>query len=46
MIAELIIPNEGRITLDWNMLVDTKSHKHPVEPEDRDIGMVFQSYAV
>ena len=46
MIAGLTMPTGGAITLDGDTLVDTASGRPPVEPENRDIGMVFQSYAV
>lgn len=45
MIAGFIDPTEGSIAIDGHQLVD-KSNNHFVEPENREIGMVFQSYAV
>lgn len=38
-------PSEGRILLGDRVLVDAKK-KYYVPPESRDIGMVFQSYAL
>jgi len=46
MIAGFIIPSGGKIVLDDRVLVDMKSAKQALMPEDRDVGMVFQSYAV
>jgi iron(III) transport system ATP-binding protein len=46
MVAGFIIPGSGRITLDGRVLVDVESRRPPLSPEERDVGMVFQSYAV
>jgi iron(III) transport system ATP-binding protein len=46
MIAGLCVPSGGSIMLDDETFFDAGSTRHPVEPENRDIGMVFQSYAV
>ena len=46
MVAGFIVPTEGKITLDDKVLFDSNDKKLVVNPEDRDIGMVFQSYAV
>ena len=45
MIAGLESPVAGRIELSGRVLSDAESEIH-VPPEKRDIGMVFQSYAV
>jgi ABC-type Fe3+/spermidine/putrescine transport system ATPase subunit len=46
MVAGFITSTDGRILLDDKILVDNKTLRHDVTPEERDIGMVFQSYAV
>lgn len=45
MIAGLENPDQGAIMLGERYLVDPRSHR-VVRPEKRDMGMVFQSYAV
>ena len=45
MIAGFIDPTEGSIIINNQELVN-KQNNHFVEPEKREIGMVFQSYAV
>ncbi|QSX08694.1 ABC transporter ATP-binding protein [Alkalibacter rhizosphaerae] len=46
MIAGFITPTGGRIDLDERTLVDIENGISEVTPENRNIGMVFQSYAV
>ena len=46
MIAGFIEPTGGQIYLDDKLLVDVENHVAPVVPEKRNVGMVFQSYAV
>jgi iron(III) transport system ATP-binding protein len=46
MVAGFIVPDSGKITLDGRVLVDMESRRPPLMPEERDVGMVFQSYAV
>lgn len=46
MIAGFIEPTGGQIYLDDRLLVDVENHVAPVVPEKRNVGMVFQSYAV
>jgi len=46
MVAGFILPTRGKITLNERVLADTESGRPPLMPEERDIGMVFQSYAV
>ncbi|MDR1863205.1 MAG: ABC transporter ATP-binding protein [Treponema sp.] len=46
MVAGFIVPSRGKITLDDRVLVDMESRRPPLMPEERDVGMVFQSYAV
>ncbi len=46
MIAGFIEPTGGRIYLDDKLLVDVENHVAPIVPEKRNVGMVFQSYAV
>ena len=46
MIAGLADPTEGKIAIDEEALVDIENGVAPTEPEKRDFGMVFQSYAV
>lgn len=46
MIAGLTNPTSGRITIDDEILYDSSVENSSVEPEKRDFGMVFQSYAV
>jgi iron(III) transport system ATP-binding protein len=46
MIAGFIVPSSGKITLNDRILVDMESRRPPLMPEERDVGMVFQSYAV
>jgi iron(III) transport system ATP-binding protein len=46
MVAGFITPTGGRIDLDDRTLVDIENGISEVSPENRNIGMVFQSYAV
>lgn len=46
MVAGFITPTGGRIDLDGRTLVDIENLVSEVTPENRNIGMVFQSYAV
>ncbi len=46
MIAGFIEPTGGQIYLDDKLLVDVENHVAPIVPEKRNVGMVFQSYAV
>ncbi len=46
MIAGFIEPTGGQIYLDGKLLVDVENHVAPIVPEKRNVGMVFQSYAV
>ena len=46
MIAGFIEPTGGQIYLDDKLLVDVENRIAPIAPEKRNIGMVFQSYAV
>ena len=46
MIAGFIEPTGGAIYLDDQLLVDVENKVPPVVPEKRNVGMVFQSYAV
>jgi len=46
MVAGFIEPTHGRITLDDAVLSDRAAGLRDMTPENRDIGMVFQSYAV
>ncbi len=46
MIAGFIEPTGGQIYLDDRLLVDVENRVAPVVPEKRNVGMVFQSYAV
>lgn len=46
MVAGFITPTGGRIDLDNRTLVDIENRVSEVTPEKRNIGMVFQSYAV
>lgn len=46
MIAGLADPTGGKIAIDEESLVDIENGIAPTEPEKRDFGMVFQSYAV
>ena len=46
MIAGFIEPTGGQIYLDDKLLVDVENRVAPIAPEKRNIGMVFQSYAV
>ncbi|MBF7095803.1 ABC transporter ATP-binding protein [Alkalibacter mobilis] len=46
MIAGFIKPTGGRIVLDDRVLVDVENNIPEVTPENRNIGMVFQTYAV
>ena len=46
MIAGFIEPTGGQIYLDDELLVDVENKVAPTVPEKRNIGMVFQSYAV
>ncbi len=46
MVAGFIEPTGGQIYLDDQLLVDVENHVSPIVPEKRNIGMVFQSYAV
>ena len=46
MIAGFIEPTGGQIYLDDKLLVDVENRIAPIAPGKRNIGMVFQSYAV
>ena len=46
MIAGFIEPTGGQIWLDDQLLVDVENKVPAVVPEKRNVGMVFQSYAV
>ena len=46
MIAGFTEPTHGSIKIDNDTLFDSDKHMHAVPPENRDIGMVFQTYAV
>ena len=46
MVAGFIEPTSGRIMIDDDVLSDRPNTPLDVTPENRDIGMVFQSYAV
>ena len=46
MVAGFIEPTSGKIMIDGDVLSDRPNTKVDVTPENRDIGMVFQSYAV
>lgn len=46
MIAGFSEPTNGRITLDDRVLFDNNKRKEVIKPEFRDMGMVFQSYAI
>ncbi|MDL2234877.1 ABC transporter ATP-binding protein [Christensenellaceae bacterium OttesenSCG-928-L17] len=46
MIAGFIEPTRGKILLDERVLVDFEGGSRMLMPEERDVGMVFQSYAV
>ncbi len=46
MISGLTEPTDGVIMVDGEVLADPASGKRSVDPECRDFGMVFQSYAV
>lgn len=46
MIAGFILPTSGKIVLDGRTLIDVENKGPEVTPENRNIGMVFQSYAV
>lgn len=46
MIAGFIEPTGGQIYLDDQLLVDVENKVAPIAPEKRNVGMVFQSYAV
>ena len=46
MIAGFTEPTSGRIMIDGDVLFDSAGMTPPLPPEKRDIGMVFQSYAV
>ena len=45
MIAGFIVPNEGMISIDGKEVVNADNNTF-LQPEKRDIGMVFQTYAV
>lgn len=45
LIAGLLSPDEGEITIDGRV-VSSASHGVAVPPDKRDIGLVFQSYAL
>ena len=45
MIAGFIVPNEGVISIDGCEVVNVENSTY-LQPEKRDIGMVFQTYAV
>ncbi len=46
MIAGFTEPSHGRISIDGDVLFDDVRGTENVPPEKRDIGMVFQTYAV
>lgn len=46
MIAGFTEPTHGSIRIDDDVLFDSEKNMHAVAPENRDIGMVFQTYAV
>ncbi len=46
MIAGFTEPTHGSIRIDDDVLFDSDKQMHAVAPENRDIGMVFQTYAV
>ena len=46
MIAGFTEPTHGSIRIDDDILFDSDKHMHMVAPENRGIGMVFQTYAV
>ena len=46
MVAGFIEPTKGTIKIDDDVLSDRENGVRDVTPENRDIGMVFQSYAV
>ena len=46
MIAGFIEPTGGQIYLDDKLLVDVENRIAPIAPEKRNIGMVFQNYAL
>ncbi|BDF57634.1 iron ABC transporter ATP-binding protein [Christensenellaceae bacterium] len=46
MVAGFIEPTGGKIMIDDHVLSDRAKGLRDVTPENRDIGMVFQSYAV
>ena len=46
MIAGFTEPTHGSIRIDDDVLFDSDKHMHAVAPENRGIGMVFQTYAV
>ena len=46
MVAGFIEPTGGQIYLDDELLCDVENKVAPLAPEKRNIGMVFQSYAV
>ncbi|WP_288883266.1 ATP-binding cassette domain-containing protein [Pedobacter panaciterrae] len=45
IIAGLIKPEEGKITANENVWLDTKANRN-LEPQKRSIGFVFQDYAL
>ncbi|NQX53330.1 ATP-binding cassette domain-containing protein [Pedobacter panaciterrae] len=45
IIAGLIKPEEGKITVNENVWLDTKANRN-LEPQKRSIGFVFQDYAL
>ena len=46
MIAGFIEPTGGQIYLDDELLCNADNKSTPIPPEKRNVGMVFQSYAV
>ena len=46
MIAGLSEPSAGSICVDGRILANIENGVPSVPPEDRDFGMVFQSYAI
>jgi molybdate transport system ATP-binding protein len=45
IIAGLIKPEQGKITIDENVWLDTSAHIN-LEPQRRNVGFVFQDYAL
>ena len=46
MVAGFLEPTAGKIMIDDDVVSDRPGNRISVAPENRDIGMVFQSYAV